>query len=151
MTMRTDPVAYVVVDDAACRARLVDALRRRGWCVIEKPTGFHLLQAIADVIEGHGAELPGLLVVDAFARGCSGLSIAAGLHELGVQIPLVLVGRAGEPLRRLEPLRDANEAGDAGDRGIDELIAALVADSHHVERADAKPVGLQSIEQLAAC
>jgi hypothetical protein len=60
--------------------------------------GFPLLQAIADIIDGVVRELPALIVVDANARGCTGTSIAAGLRELGIRIPIVLVHRPGQRL-----------------------------------------------------
>jgi hypothetical protein len=98
MTQRIHTTAHVSIGDAECRRRIVDALHRQGWTVTEQPSGFHLLQAIADVIEGRTDALPGLLVVDAYARGCTGVSIAAGLRDLGVRIPLVLVARPGDPI-----------------------------------------------------
>ena len=98
MTQSIHTTAHVSIGDAECRHRIVDMLRRQGWTVTEQPSGFHLLQAITDVIDGQADALPGLLVVDAFARGCSGVSIAAGLRELGVRIPLVLVARPGDPI-----------------------------------------------------
>lgn len=85
---------YVAVSDAAKRARIVEDLRREGWTVIERPTGFHVLGDIADLIDGsHAAacERRVKLVVDKYARGCTGTSLAAGLRELGVQIPVELV------------------------------------------------------------
>lgn len=90
------PTVHVSVADPETRTRIVDALHRQGWAITCQPTGFHLLQAIADVIDGR--EAPVLVVVDAIARGCSGISIAAGLRDLGVRIPLVLVARPGEPI-----------------------------------------------------
>jgi sulfur carrier protein ThiS len=92
------PVVHVAVADAACRARIVDALHRQGWSVAEQRTGFHLLQALAEVIDGEQVPLPAMLVVDAISRGCAGVTIAAGLRELGVRIPLVLVARGGDPV-----------------------------------------------------
>jgi hypothetical protein len=35
---------------------------------------------------------PGLIAMDLYARGCSGISVARGLKDLGVDIPVVLVG-----------------------------------------------------------
>lgn len=91
------PVVYIAVDDPACRDRIADTLRRLGWTPIEQPSGFHLLRAIADVIErDDGSVPPGLIVVDEISRGCSGSTLAAGLRELGRAIPIVLV-RAPRP------------------------------------------------------
>jgi DNA-binding response OmpR family regulator len=111
---------YLTVEDAECRARINDALHRRGWVVVEQPTGFHLVQAIADVVEGTARELPALIVVDAYARGCTGTSIAAGLRALGVRIPIVLVHKSGEQL---------TESDDPAIRAVvsDDAIAAIAA------------------------
>jgi FixJ family two-component response regulator len=93
------PVVYIAVDDPAYRAAIADALRRQGAAVIEYRTGFHLLGALADLIEGDKSSLqPGLLVVDAVLRGCSGTTIAAGLRDLDVRIPVVIVARPGDPV-----------------------------------------------------
>jgi CheY-like chemotaxis protein len=93
------PVAYITVQDAAVRARISSALDRLGWSVIARPTGFHLIQSIADVIDGHRDWLrPGLIVIDTRSRGCAGTTIAAGLRDLGISIPIVLVAGPGESL-----------------------------------------------------
>jgi hypothetical protein len=81
---------YVAVSDAAVRARVVDKLRREGWTVIERPTGFHVLAEIADIIDG-SCERRVKIVVDAYARGCTGKSLEAGLRELGVPVPVEVV------------------------------------------------------------
>jgi sulfur carrier protein ThiS len=94
---RWRPVAYVTMQDSTARARIVSVLERAGWAVIQQPTGFHLIQAIAGVIEGRDAGLrPGLIIVDARSRGCAGTSIAAGLRDLGITIPIVVVAAPGE-------------------------------------------------------
>lgn len=93
------PVAYVALQDVFARKQVVGALERAGWAVIPQPTGFHVLQSIAGVIEDDFAWLrPGLIVIDARSRGCTGTSIAAGLRELGIAIPIVLVAAPGEEL-----------------------------------------------------
>lgn len=93
------PIVYIAVEDSACRAAIVDALHRQGAAVLEFRTGFHLLGALADLIEGAGPSLrPGLVVVDAVLRGCSGMTIAAGLRDLELQIPVVVVATPGEPM-----------------------------------------------------
>lgn len=82
---------YIAISDATMRARIVENLRREGWTVVERPTGFHVLGDIADIIDGTTRERPVKIVVDAHARGCTGKSLKAGLHELGVPIPVEIV------------------------------------------------------------
>jgi len=93
------PVAYVSMHDRAARQQIVSVLERAGWAVIPQPSGFHLIQAIAGVIEGQQPWLrPGLIVVDARSRGCAGTTIAAGLRDLGITIPIVLIAAPNETL-----------------------------------------------------
>jgi FixJ family two-component response regulator len=93
------PVAYVSMQERTARQRIVDVLARAGWAVIPQPSGFHLIQAIAGVIDGHQPWLrPGMIVVDARSRGCAGTTIAAGLRDLGITIPIVLIAAPGEAL-----------------------------------------------------
>jgi len=93
------PVAYLTMQDKAARARIVAVLELAGWSVVLQPTGFHLIQAIAGVIDGRQPWLrPGLVIVDARSRGCAGTTIAAGLRELGITIPIVLVASSAEAL-----------------------------------------------------
>lgn len=92
-------VAYVTMQDSAARKRVVNVLDRLGWAVIPQPTGFHLIHAVAGVIDGHRPWLrPGMIVVDARSRGCAGTTIAAGLRDLGITIPIVLIAAPGETL-----------------------------------------------------
>jgi len=92
-------VAYVAMQDRAARQRIVNVLERAGWAVIPQPSGFHLIQVIAGVIDGHQPWLrPGLIAVDARSRGCAGTTIAAGLRDLGITIPIVLIAAPGETL-----------------------------------------------------
>ena len=93
------PVAYVAMQDRAARQRIVNVLERAGWAVIPQPSGFHLIRAIAGIIDGHQPWLrPGLIVVDTRSRGCAGTTIAAGLRDLGITIPIVLIAAPGETL-----------------------------------------------------
>jgi CheY-like chemotaxis protein len=93
------PMAYVVVQDPAARQQIVNVLDHAGWAVILQPSGFHLIQAIASVIDGQRPWLrPGLIVIDARSRGCAGTTIAAGLRDLGITIPIVLIAAPGEAL-----------------------------------------------------
>ncbi len=96
------PLAYIAVDDASCRSQLTDALQHLGWMVIEQPSGFHLLRAISDLIDGEPGMPPGLIVIDAISRGCSGVTVARGLRDLGSTIPVVLVRDAWTPRHESE-------------------------------------------------
>jgi len=87
------------MQDPTARRRITTVLERAGWVVRPQPSGFHLVQAIAGVIEGHQPWLrPGLIVVDARAGGCAGTTIGAGLRDLGIVIPIVLVTAPGQAL-----------------------------------------------------
>jgi CheY-like chemotaxis protein len=93
------PVAYVSLQETADRERITSVLERAGWTVVLQPSGFHLIQAIAGIIDGHEDRLqPCLIVVDARSRGCTGTTIAAGLRDLGITIPIVLIAGPGEAL-----------------------------------------------------
>lgn len=119
------PIAYISMQDRAARSRLVAILERAGWAVIPQPTGFHLVRAIAGVIEGEQTWLrPGLIIVDAWSPGCAGTTIAAGLRDLGITIPIVLVAAPGErlPVSPDRTLRIVDAAGAA--EAVEELSRA---------------------------
>jgi FixJ family two-component response regulator len=85
------PVVYITVRQPTVRTQIRELLEHQGWTVIEEPTGAHLIAEIADLIEGQPWRVPAMIVVDKIAPGCAGTTIATGLRELGVAIPVVLV------------------------------------------------------------
>lgn len=93
MSIPREPIAYVAVADPALRAQIAGVFRSAGWQMIVEPTGFHLLDAITELIEDERAWRlrPSMIVMDAHSRGCSGVSIARGLRDLGITIPIVLL------------------------------------------------------------
>jgi len=118
------PVAYVSMQDRAARQQIVNVLGRAGWAVIPQPSGFHLLQAIAGVIDGKQQWLrPGMIVVDAHSRGCAGTTIAAGLRDLGIAIPIVLIAAPEEALP-VSPDRSLRIVDSAS---AEKTVAALAA------------------------
>ena len=102
-------MACVAVRDAAVRRRIVDALHRAGWTVVEAATGYHLVQGLAGPILYDQPWLrPSLVVIDALSPGCSGLSVAQGLRDLGWSLPIVLladrsVSAAADGVHVVEP------------------------------------------------
>ncbi len=92
------PIAYVALQDIVTRTRITSILERAGWIVLTQPTGFHLLTQISDVIEDRAWLRPAMIVIDAHARGCAGTTIASGLRDLGIAIPIVLVATPDETL-----------------------------------------------------
>lgn len=121
------PVAYVAMQDPAARQRISNVLEAAGWVAIPEPSGFHLLSALAGIIDGHQPQLrPGLIVVDARSRGCAGTTIAAGLRELGITIPIVLIAAPGEALP-VSPDRTLHIVDHAA---AEPTVAALAGVSH---------------------
>jgi hypothetical protein len=121
--------AYIAIGDRLMRERIADVLHRRGYAVTAHATGAHLLADLADVIEGRTREVPGLVVVDAFARGCAGLTIAAGLRDLGVEIPVVLVARPGLHVPASD---DRTVSVVSSENAVRELLRILDRDHVHV-------------------
>ena len=130
------PLAYVALGDPRERDAVLSTLNRAGWESIPEASGFHLLRALGDVIDG-SQRAPDLIVIDAFSRGCAGTTIARGLRDLRIATPIVLVAprdhavaldadartyvvETGTAVRAIEaiaaPLRASQAALIAGDR-----------------------------------
>jgi hypothetical protein len=101
---RWRPIAYTAIADRLQARRIADALHRLGFLVLEHATGLHLVGALADVIEGSRNPLvwPHLIVTDVRSAGCSGATIAGGLRELGVEIPIILIAGDDDPVPALD-------------------------------------------------
>jgi hypothetical protein len=86
-------VGFIAIQDRACRATVTGSLRRLGWTIATYASGYHLVEALADVIIGDAVDGsgPDLIVVDAISAGCSGVTIAAGFRDLRLEIPIVLI------------------------------------------------------------
>jgi CheY-like chemotaxis protein len=93
-----NPLALISVGDPDARSSIAEALARLGWTVIEHASGFHLVRALSElIIDGSAAAHPELVVVDAISPGCSGLTIAGGLRDLGIDIRVMLVTARARP------------------------------------------------------
>jgi CheY-like chemotaxis protein len=97
-------LGFIAVQDRACRASVTGSLRRLGWTIVTYASGYHLVEALAEVIIGDVVgSRPDLIVVDAISAGCSGLTIASGFRDLGLEIPIVLIA----PSEASDVARDA--------------------------------------------
>ena len=127
------PIAYVSLHDVPTRMRVHAILEQAGWTVLDQPTGFHVLQALSGLIEGdHGWVRPGLIVIDAFSRGCAGTTIAAGLRELGIAIPIVLVTK---PAKLDE---------------VERVVAEVAPNIAHMEQSPCGPTSTSRMSSHAA-
>ena len=104
----TAPTCYTVVRDTATRRKISQSLASLGWSVIEPPTGLDLIRELSGCILGDQPARPvDLVVVEEAAPGCRGSTIARGLRELGISIPVALIAskppagaEGGEPAPR---------------------------------------------------
>ncbi|HEU4726730.1 MAG TPA: hypothetical protein VFT22_02545 [Kofleriaceae bacterium] len=88
------PTCYTAIRDEAIRTELASSLSKLGWRVVERQTGFHLVEALADVIlEQAPRPAIGMVVVDERSPGCRGSSIARGLRELGIEVPVTVIAQ----------------------------------------------------------
>ncbi len=86
------PTCYTAIRDEAIRAELARSLAELGWRVVERRTGFHLVEELADVIlERAPRPAIGMVVVDEPSPGCRGSSIARGLRDLGIEVPVTVI------------------------------------------------------------
>lgn len=95
---RTEPKRLLLAeDDEALRTLLAETLRRDGYQVIEARHGMQLLEALEPVMfEGQLEEVPDLIISDYHMPGCTGMSILAGLHSSGLQIPFIVITAFGD-------------------------------------------------------
>lgn len=141
---RWRPVAYVAVVDVERRRSISKVLGRDGWLVIDLPSGYHLVEDIADVLLGEQALLrpPDLVVVDVASPGCSGITIARGLRDLGWSVPIVLLG-APESSDGPDPRPGGAFAvlpADAAPDQILELLGRHLSPERAVNAASSTPV-----------
>ena len=97
-TYSTNPICYLAVSNAQARQRLADQLTQQGFRVVPKPTGFHLLADLSGAILGDQPPPVDLVVVEDRLPGCRGSSIAQGLQELGIHIPVRVIENDQWPL-----------------------------------------------------
>lgn len=95
----TAPTCYTVIRDATTRRKISDSLAALGWSVVQPPTALDLLHELSGCILGDRPPRPvDLVVVEEAAPGCRGSTIARGLRELGISVPVALIATAPPPV-----------------------------------------------------
>ena len=86
-----DMTVFVVDDDAAIRASVSRALRRRGYVVETYDSAGNFLAA-------YEAGRPGCLILDQGMPGMTGLELQEHLHQAGHALPIIFItGHGGVP------------------------------------------------------
>ena len=79
-------------DDGEMRSLAAAALRSDGFEVVEVANGLQLLDFLAALLAGEPPALQAQLIVsDVRMPGVTGLSVLAGLHGAGVDVPVILI------------------------------------------------------------
>jgi hypothetical protein len=90
--MSSKPTCYTAIRNPALRAELAQALSRLGWRVVDRKTGYHLVSDLADVILGEAPRPEvDLVVIEEPAPGCRAETLAKGLRELGIDVPVTVI------------------------------------------------------------
>jgi FixJ family two-component response regulator len=85
------PICYVAVRNEDIRSKLSSELAQAGWEVVIEPTGVDLLADLSGCILGDQPKPVGMVIVEDKLPGCRGTSIAQGLAELGIDIPVKVI------------------------------------------------------------
>ena len=132
------PVAHVAIANHRDAREISAALQRQGYLVFEHADGVALVGALADHIEQRQGRPPDLIVADVRTHGCSGATIARGLHELGVPTPVILIAGATDAVPARDQLWTVDPAEAKG------LVPQLARRWAPVRMLDARPVQLQA-------
>jgi hypothetical protein len=131
---RTVPTCYTAIRDEAIRAELARSLARLGWRVVDRQTAFHVVQELADAILEQAPPPIGMVVVDEPSPGCRGSSLARGLRELGIEVPVTLIAPP-----EVAPPEAPEERIYVVEPGLAALAIPTIARHHHapgaIERA----------------
>jgi CheY-like chemotaxis protein len=85
-------------DDFELRRLLIRALEKDGHRIIEIATGAELVHRLGRSLEATGADMsPDLIVMDIRMPGWSGLEVLEALHDVGSDIPVIIMTAFGDP------------------------------------------------------
>ena len=88
----------VADDDPDLRRLIAQALATQGFEVLVAADGAQLLDLVAPSLLGVASEWPTELVIsDLRMPGVTGLSVLAGLREMGARLPFIIITGFGDP------------------------------------------------------
>lgn len=82
------------------RAAVSRVIAEQGYDVVCAADGCHLIQQLSSAILGDDDARPGLIVTNPILVGCTGLSVLAGLRDLGWDTPVIFVSAEGDEVGR---------------------------------------------------
>ena len=86
------PTILVAIADEQRRSNVNAAVSNLDCEVVTVADGYHLIQLIADaILDDTERPRPTLIIADSILPGCTGLSVLAGIRELGWNTPVVLL------------------------------------------------------------
>ena len=101
-TVQINPQVLIAIAERACRERVARVIADLGCEVDAMGDGYRLTERLADSILGdtHRAR-PCLIIVNPILPGCTGISLLAGLRDLGWDTAIVFVIAAQDVGRQL--------------------------------------------------
>lgn len=130
--------AVVAMRDGAVRAQVSSMLGSLGCSVDSFGNGMDLIDRLADrILAGSRSSRPDLIIAEAILPGCTGVSLLAGLRELGWETPVILLTRSDQNSVRkqawhngvtgifIEPL-DLNQLGEFAQLVLDPIVSSAI-------------------------
>lgn len=92
----------VGLSTAGLRVAVTEMITACGHEVVSLADGYHLTQTLAGAILGEDAARPRLIITNPILPGCTGVSLLAGLRELGWDTPVIFLIGADDPAARAQ-------------------------------------------------
>ena len=88
------PTVILVEDNTQLRAELAEDIRTDGFQVIELGSGTELLNYFEGLPGSYPATPPDVVVAETLLPGCSGFWACQRLHDMGSNVPVILLTSA---------------------------------------------------------
>ena len=86
------PMILLGIADTRLRETVAVGLKELACEIVALGDGYHVVECMADaILDGPRQSRPCLIIVDSILPGCTGLSVLAGLREMGWDTPVILL------------------------------------------------------------